>query len=109
MKKILFGVSAATLALLYGLLVLILLIVFDLIGVDLIVSLIVSAIFLLLQFLISPFLTDLTQRWFYKTKFGAEVPEYLREFIEEVCREHNMKYPKMGYIDDGAPNAFTYG
>ena len=109
MKKILFGVSAATLALLYGLLVLILLIVFDLIGVDLIVSLIVSAIFLLLQFLISPFLTDLTQRWFYKTKFGAEVPEYLREFIEEVCREHKMKYPKIGYIDDGAPNAFTYG
>ncbi len=109
MKKILFGVSAATLALLYGLLVLILLIIFDLIGVDLIVSLIVSAIFLLLQFLISPFLTDLTQRWFYKTKFGAEVPEYLREFIEEVCREHKMKYPKIGYIDDGAPNAFTYG
>ena len=20
-----------------------------------------------------------------------------------------MKYPKIGYIDDGAPNAFTYG
>ncbi|MBQ9911284.1 MAG: M48 family metalloprotease [Lachnospiraceae bacterium] len=109
MRKILFGVSATTLALLYGLLVLILLIVFHLTGVPLITSVIVSAIFLLIQFLISPFLTDLTQRWFYKTKFNAEMPPYLKAFIEQVCAEQNMKYPKMGIIDDGAPNAFTYG
>ena len=109
MKKILFGVSAATMTLLYGLLVLILLIVFELTGVPLVTSLIVSAAILLIQFLISPFLTDLTQRWFYKTRFGAEVPVYLQEFIEEVCREQHMKYPKIGFIDDGAPNAFTYG
>lgn len=109
MKKILFGVSAATMALLYGLLVLILLIVFELTGVPLVTSLIISAVILLIQFLISPFLTDLTQRWFYKTRFGAEVPVYLQEFIEEVCREQHMKYPKIGFIDDGAPNAFTYG
>ena len=109
MKKVLFGVSAATLALLYGLLVLILLIIFDITGVPLVTALIVSAAVLLIQFLISPFLTDLTQRWFYRTQFGGEVPMYLREFIEQVCRDNNMKYPKMGYIDDGAPNAFTYG
>ncbi len=109
MKKILFGVSAATMALLYGLLVLILLIVFDLTGVPVIYAVIASAVVLLIQFLISPFLTDLTQRWFYKTKFGVDVPAYLREFIEQVCRERNMKYPRMGLIDDGAPNAFTYG
>ena len=109
MKKVLFGVSAATLALLYGLLVLILLIIFEITGVPLVTALIVSAAVLLIQFLISPFLTDLTQRWFYRTQFGGEVPMYLREFIEQVCRDNNMKYPKMGYIDDGAPNAFTYG
>ena len=109
MKKILFGVSAATMALLYGMLVLILLIIFELTGVPLITAVFVSAAVLLLQFLISPFLTDLTQRWFYKTKFDVDMPPYLREFIEQVCREQNMKYPKMGLIDDGAPNAFTYG
>ena len=54
MRKILFGVSAATLALLYGLLALILLIVFDLVGVPLIVALVGSAIALFIQFLISP-------------------------------------------------------
>ena len=109
MRKILFGVSATTLALLYGLLVLVLLIVFEISGVPLITALIVSAIVLFIQFLISPFLTDLTQRWFYKTKFGVELPPYLRSFIEQVCMEQNMKYPKIGFIDDGAPNAFTYG
>ena len=109
MRKILFGVSAATLALLYGLLVLILLIVFELTGVPLGTALIASAVVLFIQFLISPFLTDLTQRWFYKTRFGAEIPAYLQEFIEQVCQEQHMKYPKIGLIDDGAPNAFTYG
>ncbi|MBQ6292810.1 MAG: M48 family metalloprotease [Lachnospiraceae bacterium] len=109
MKKILFGVSAATLALLYGLLVLILLIIFEITGVPLITAVITSAIVLFIQFLISPFLTDLTQRWFYKTSFDVEIPDYLREFIEQVCQEQNMKYPKIGLIPDGAPNAFTYG
>ncbi len=109
MRKLLFGVSAATLALLYGLLVLILLIVFDLTGVPLGTALIASAVVLFIQFLISPFLTDLTQRWFYKTRFGAEIPAYLQEFIEQVCQEQHMKYPKIGLIEDGAPNAFTYG
>lgn len=109
MRKILAGVSAGTFALLYGMLVLVLLIIFELTGVPLITAVIASAIVLLIQFLISPFLTDLSQRWFYKTKFGAEMPPYLKAFIEQVCHEQNMKYPKMGFIDDGAPNAFTYG
>ena len=109
MRKVLFGVSATTMALLYGMLVLILLIVFELTGVPLVTSLIVSAVVLFLQFLISPFLTDLTQRWFYKTRFDVVFPPYLRDFIDQVCREQNMKFPRLGLIDDGAPNAFTYG
>ena len=109
MRKVLFGVSAATFALLYGMLILILLIIFELTGVPLITSVIVCAVVLVIQFLISPFLTDLTQRWFYKTRFDVIYPPYLRDFIEQVCREQNMKFPKLGLIDDGAPNAFTYG
>ncbi|MBQ6550738.1 MAG: M48 family metalloprotease [Lachnospiraceae bacterium] len=109
MKKILFGVSAGTFALLYGLLALILLIVFHFTNVPLVTAVIITAVVIVLQFLISPFLTDLTQRWFYKTQFGVQVPDYLRVFIEDVCRENNMKYPKIGIINDGAPNAFTYG
>ena len=109
MRKVLFGVSAATFALLYGLLILILLIIFELTDIPLITSVIICAVVLVIQFLLSPFLTDLTQRWFYKTRFDVVYPPYLREFIDQVCREQNMKFPKLGLIDDGAPNAFTYG
>ena len=32
-----------------------------------------------------------------------------RSSFENTCSEQNMKYPNMGFINDGAPNAFTYG
>ena len=48
-------------------------------------------------------------KWFYKAKMDADIPDYLRTFVEEECKKHNVKYPKFGIIDDGAPNAFTYG
>ncbi len=68
-----------------------------------------SIVVLIIQFLISPYITDITIKWFYKAHFDAEIPEYLKEFIEKVCQQENMKYPRVGVIDDGAPNAFTYG
>ena len=48
-------------------------------------------------------------KWFYKAKFDYELPDYLKKFIEEICSTNNMKYPRIGFIDDGSPNAFTYG
>ena len=64
---------------------------------------------IIIQFLIAPWLTDLTMRWFYKAKFGEQIPDYLKEFIDSICEKYNMKYPKIGIIHDGSPNAFTYG
>ena len=29
-------------------------------------------------------------------------------YFEEICKNNNMEMPKIGFIDDGAPNAFTY-
>lgn len=109
MKKGLFAISMATIAVLYGLLVVIAIIAVKIAGGSVLFALGIAVIILIIQFLISPWITDLTQKWFYKTQFGYEVPEYLREFIEKTCSENKIKYPKIGYIDDGAPNAFTYG
>lgn len=109
MKKGLFAISMATLAILYGLLVVIALIIVKAAGGSLLLAIGIAILILLIQFLIAPWLTDLTQKWFYKTQFGYEVPEYLKEFINKVCEEKKVKYPKIGFIDDGAPNAFTYG
>lgn len=48
-------------------------------------------------------------KWFYGAKFNYTMPEYLNNFINQICTKYNMKYPKIGFIDDGASNAFTYG
>lgn len=109
MKKNLLGISLLTVSGLYVLLSALVIFITVLFGGEVIFGIGISIIILLIQFLISPFLTDLTMKWFYKAKFNYEIPEYLKKFIENTCQEKNMKYPKIGYIDDGAPNAFTYG
>ena len=109
MKQKLFGISMLTITCLYGLLAGIVILAVMLLGGNILYAIIGSIIVILIQFLISPWLTDLSMRFFYKAKFGVEIPEYLRKFIDEECKKHNVKNPKIGFIDDGAPNAFTYG
>ena len=109
MKKNLLGVSLLTITSLYFLLAAIIILIAILTDIPVIYGIFASIIILILQFLISPWLTDLSMKWFYKAQFGYELPENIKAFVEEVCKQNNMKFPKIGYIDDGAPNAFTYG
>lgn len=109
MKKNLLGISLITMTCLYGLLAALIILIFILTGLPVINGIIISIIILIIQFLISPFLTDLSMKWFYKARFENDIPEYLKNFINQICDKYNMKYPKIGLIDDGAPNAFTYG
>ena len=109
MKSKIFGVSVITITCLYGLLAGIVILAVLLLGGNVLFAIVGSLIVLLIQFLIAPWLTDLSMRFFYKAKFDKEIPDYLKSFIEDECSKHNVKYPKIGIIDDGAPNAFTYG
>ena len=98
-----------TITCLYGLLAGIVILAVMLLGGNILFAILGSLIVLIIQFLISPWLTDISMRWFYKANFNETIPDYLKKFIEEECEKHNIKYPKIGIIDDGAPNAFTYG
>jgi len=109
MKKSLLGISTLTLVGLYCLLSVIVLTVCILVNIPIVYGLITSIIIIVIQFLISPFITDIIIRHFYKSDFNAEIPAYLTDFIKSVCEKENMKFPKIGIIDDGGPNAFTYG
>ena len=109
MKKSIMGISLLTLTCMYGLLGAIIILVTILVGGQALLGIGISIVVLIIQFLIAPFITDLSMRWFYKAKFDEQIPDYLKTFIEEECKKHNMKYPKIGIIHDGAPNAFTYG
>lgn len=62
--------------------------------------------------LVSPWFSDIIQKWFYKTKFYR--PEQLKseswmKIVEKICNKHNINMPKIGIIDDLNPTAFTYG
>ncbi len=109
MKSKIFGISLLTVTSLYGILAGIVILVVMICGGEVLYAIIGSIIVLIIQFLISPWLTDLTMRLFYKADFNATIPDYLKEFIESECAKHGVKYPRIGIINDGTPNAFTYG
>lgn len=109
MKNKLVLTSLITITGLYAVLILFLLIVFNVFGWSISYLLIASVIVLIIQFLIAPSLMDLVMKYFYKVKFDVNIPDYLKEYIERICNDNKMKYPKIGYIKDGSPNAFTYG
>ncbi len=70
--------------------------------------------FNLIMWIISPIITDLMMRFFYKMKFlsqeelKAQYPD-VSSFLASVCSKNNIKVPKIGIIDDDNPTAFTYG
>lgn len=109
MKKGLLGVSLFTLTSLYCFFFAFIFFIGLVTGAEMSYMILGSIIALIIEFLLAPFFTDLVMKWFYKAKFDAQLPDHLVRFITVVCKQHNMKYPKIGYIDDGAPNAFTYG
>lgn len=105
----LFSVSLLTITCLYGLLVALGVGISLACGISVLPALIVGIIVLIIQFIISPWLMDLTTRWLYHADFNKEIPDYLKKFITEVCEKNKIKYPKIGIIDDGTPNCYTYG
>lgn len=71
----------------------------------------VGIVFAALQFILGPFLMDLSLRFLYKMNWvkQEDLPAHLRTFISKICQDEGINFPRMGIILDGAPNAFTYG
>lgn len=114
MKKLFFA-STVTLAVLSSFVfsvVILVLLYTDSVSIWLAISLTVIINFIL--WLIGPWLTDLMNKWFYKTRFlkKEEVmltyPE-IGKLINEISTKHSFPFPKLGIIPDQNPTAFTYG
>lgn len=111
--------STATIALLFGMvfvLCLSLLLIFDSQdpATGLAIAVVITLIFNTVAFFLSPMVMDLTQSWLYGTRWVSlsEIERHSREAaaaIERVCRQKNLKHPRLGIIHDGNPTAFTYG
>lgn len=59
------------------------------------------------QYLISPYIVQ----WVYKINWLPmdAVDAKMAEAVREVCRQRRMREPRFGIIEDGNPNAFTFG
>jgi heat shock protein HtpX len=103
--------STATLVGLYALLGAALIAAVEFGGLDLEFAVWAGVAIVVLQFLIGPFLMDMSLRWLYRMDWVApeQLPEHLRRFVERLCGEQEIRVPRFGIINDGAPQAFTYG
>ncbi|MGQ9706689.1 MAG: M48 family metalloprotease [bacterium] len=59
------------------------------------------------QFFLGPYIIQ----FIYKIKWISldDLPQINRDFIINSCQKKRLKIPKLGIIDDGNPNAFTFG
>lgn len=67
--------------------------------------------FLWLQFFVSPWIMDWSLRLLGSLQWVEfeSLPKHLQDFVKHVCNAHPMDVPRFGIIEDGTPNAFTYG
>ena len=75
---------------------------------------IVVGVFSTLLFFMSPWIIDITQKQYHRIQWitladlDLKSPEAV-EIIENFCEKYNIFVPRLGWIEDDAPVAFTYG
>jgi heat shock protein HtpX len=99
--------SFIVLALLFGLVFAIGIMVLFATGLPLWLAVPFAVFVVALQYLLGPFVLQ----WIYKIRWvdPAQFNPQLAAFIAHTCQERNIPRPRFGVIDDGNPNAFTFG
>jgi Zn-dependent protease with chaperone function len=103
--------SVMVLGALYGMtfLAMVLAVAYVRLGLD--VAVVLATIVITAQYFLSPLLLDLFLRFMQSLEWvdREELPPHLVAFMDKVCRARRIPFPRVGIIDDGNPNAFTYG
>lgn len=107
----LFVRSASLLLLLYGILTILLIAAVECGFLSALAALIGGVFTVVVQFIISPWVLDLSLRFLYRIEWidPSSLPEHVRIIVQNICQEFKIGFPSIGVIDDGAPQAFTYG
>lgn len=103
----LYARSVLVLTVLFGLLFAILMVIVVHYKFPIIFAVIGALGIVLLQYAIGPPLLD----WIFRINWvdPMTVDPELAQFIQRTCMQHKLKHPRFGVIEDGNPNAFTYG
>ena len=70
-----------------------------------------ALVFVGLQYLVAPFLIQffLPIYWEDIPEHSTEFPPAARDFVKRVCAERGLRMPRIGVIQSGTPNAFSFG
>ncbi len=103
--------SVMVLSLLYGLVFVFFVAMVEVMQMPMLLAFLFVALFAALQFLISPWVMDTTLRWFQTMHWVSpmDLPKSLNDFLSSQAGAHEIPIPRIGIIEDGNPNAFTYG
>lgn len=71
----------------------------------------IIVLFVLAQFLVGPIIMDWSLRLIGSLNWVElnDLPPHFKNALEELCRRNKLPIPKVGLINDGSPQAFTYG
>jgi len=103
----LFTRAVIVIALLFGILFAVLMAVGFYLEWSTLTLIILTILIVGLQFFLGPYIIQLI----YKIKWVTldDLPQINRDFIVNSCQKKGLKIPRLGIINDGNPNAFTFG
>jgi len=99
--------SALTLVVLFGILFAVITAVLVYLQAPVWLAVIVVLVIAGIQYAISPYIIE----WIYKIQWQPpeHVDQGIATLIRQVCHNQGLHEPKFGVIEDGNPNAFTFG
>ena len=82
--------------------------------VNLMLAIVLTVVLNLLIWLISPWLSDFTLRWLngrnsWRISEAKRRHPGVHKLIHQVADEYRFEAPRIGFISDRHPTAFTYG
>jgi Zn-dependent protease with chaperone function len=103
--------SLIVLSLMYGVLVGLIIFLIELGFLQSSKGILVLIGFVGIQFTLGPMLFDWSLRLFGSLEWVNvdELPKQFSIDLKNLCRENKLKIPKIGIIEDGSPQAYTYG
>ena len=103
--------SLGVLFFLYGLVFVFFVALIEVLKAPIGLAFVMVVLFAAIQFMVSPWIMDWTLSWFHSLHWveAKDLPETLRAFMTHVTEQHRIPFPRVGIIEDGNPNAFTYG
>jgi len=75
------------------------------------IGILIAVGFVFLQYFFGPLIMDFSLRLIGSLRWikCEELPPHLQDFIKKTCAKNKISLPKIGLIEDGSPQAYTYG